>query len=210
MPDVIALVGNKGGAGKTTLCVNLAVGLAKKNPVIILDADPQQSSLQWYEIAEHETSVQVINANDDIKKTIQSVKKDFSYCLIDCPPSVHSSQMQQALRVANLAVIPVQPSPLDLWATVHVEKEVALASKDNPALKAMLLINQFESRTQLSQLMHRALAELSLPAAETCIKRRVIYRNSFLEGRTVHDMGRRGAAASDEMHQLIGEMEKYL
>ena len=210
MPDVIALVGNKGGAGKTTLCVNLAAALANKHRVVVLDADPQQSSSQWYEIAEHETSVQVINACVNIKKTLESLETDFSYCFIDCPPSVHSSQMQQALRIANLAIIPVQPSPLDLWATVHVEKEVVLASKDNPALKAMLLINQFESRTQLSQLMHRALAELSLPAAETSIKRRVIYRKSFLEGRTVHDVGRRGAAASDELHQLIREMEKYL
>lgn len=210
MADVIALVGNKGGAGKTTLCVNLAAALADKHAVVILDADPQQSSSQWYEIANHETSVRVINASANINRTLREVVEDYAYCLIDCPPSVHSIQMQQALRVANLAIIPVQPSPLDLWATVHVENELALACKDNPALKAMLLINQFESRTQLSQLMHRALAELSLPAAETSIKRRVIYRNSFLEGRTVHDIGRRGVAASEEIHQLTREMEKYL
>ncbi len=210
MPKVIALVGNKGGAGKTTLCVNLAAALADKHSVAILDADPQQSSSQWYEIAEHATSVGVINASDNISKNLQNLENDYSYVLIDCPPSVHSSQMQQALRVANLAIIPVQPSPLDLWATVHVEEEVALASEDNPVLKSLLLINQFESRTQLSRLMHRALAELTLPAAQTSIKRRVVYRNSFLEGRTVHDIGRRGEAASEEIFQLIQEMENYL
>jgi chromosome partitioning protein len=210
MPDIIALVGNKGGAGKTTLCVNLAAALAENNTVVVLDADPQQSSSQWYEIAEHGCSFQVINASDNINETLQEIDIDYSLCLIDCPPSVHSIQMQQALRLANLAIIPVQPSPLDLWATVHVENEVASACKDNPDLKAMLLINQFETRTQLSQLMQRALAELSLPAAQTSIKRRVVYRNSFLEGRTVHDIGRRGVAASEEIHQLIQEMEKYL
>jgi chromosome partitioning protein len=188
----------------------LAAAFAAKYPVVILDADPQQSAAQWYEIAEHKAAVEVFNASGNLKQTIKEVENDFTYCLIDCPPSVQSSQMQLALRVANMAIIPVQPSPIDLWATVHVEKEVALAGKQNPALKTLLLINQLESRTQLSRLMHRALAELSLPAAETSIKRRVVYKKSFLEGRTVHDMGRRGDEASDEIHQLIQEMEEYL
>ena len=79
----------------------------------------------------------------------------------------------------------------------------------NPEIKPLLLINQFESRTQLSQIMHRALAELSLPAAESQIKRRVVYRSSFMEGKTVGQMGRRGEAALNEIHQLINEMEEY-
>jgi len=207
---VIALIGNKGGAGKTTLCVNLAAALAEKYPVVILDADPQQSSSQWRNVAASNSAIDVIEACDGIQPVLDSLNNQSAYCLIDCPPSVHSRQMQQALRVANLAIIPVQPSPVDLWATVHVEKEVALARIDNPALKAFLLINQFESRTQLSQIMRRALAELSLPAAETQIKRRVVYRSSFLEGRTVNDIGRRGSEAAAEIHQLIEEMENYL
>ncbi len=208
--QVIALIGNKGGAGKTTLCVNLAVALADKYQVVILDADPQQSSSQWHNVADCNVSVEVTEACDDIQYVLDGLESRFSYCLIDCPPSVHSRQMQQALRVADLAIIPVQPSPVDLWATVHVEDEVALARKYNPALQAVLLINQFESRTQLSQIMRQALAELSITAAETQIKRRVVYRSSFLEGRTVNDIGRRGAAASEEIHQLILEIEKYL
>ena len=208
---VIALVGNKGGAGKTTLCVNLAAALADKASVVVLDADPQQSSSQWHKIADGGgNAFEVFEACDDVERVLNGLEQRFTHNLIDCPPSVHSKQMQQALRIADLAIIPVQPSPLDLWATVHVEKEVASAREDNPALNAILLINQFESRTQLSQLMPRALAELSLPAAETQIKRRVVYRNSFLEGRTVHDVGKRGSAASEEIHQLIQEMERYL
>ena len=207
---VIALVGNKGGAGKTTLCVNLATAFASKAPTVILDADPQQSSLQWRGIAEDNASIDVFEADHDVNQAYHNIGNQYSYCLIDCPPSVHSEQMQQALRIANLAIIPVQPSPLDIWATVHVEKEVESARTENPDLKSLLLINQFETRTQLSKIMRRALAELSLPAAETQIKRRAVYRNSFLEGRTVHDFGARGADASAEIYQLIQEMENYL
>ena len=207
---IIALLGNKGGAGKTTLCVNIAVALAKKQRTAILDADPQQSSLQWHSIAEIDADIDVYEASADIATDISNLKDSHSYCLIDCPPSVHSLQMQQALRVADLAIIPVQPSPLDIWATVHVENEVASAIETNPTLKSLLLINQFESRTQLSQQTRRALEELSLPTAETLVKRRAAYRNSFVEGKTVHDFGSRGKLASEEIHQLIEEMEKLL
>ena len=207
---VIALIGNKGGAGKTTLCVNLAAGMASGHPSVILDADPQQSSLQWCDIAECNQAVDVVDASDNIEHALNALDERYVNRLIDCPPSVHSDQMQQALLVADIAVIPVQPSPLDIWATVHIEAAVEIARQDNPKLKAILVINQFESRTRLSKIMQRALAELSVPAAETIIKRRAVYRNSFLEGKTVHDMGSRGAAASDEIRNLIREVEEWI
>lgn len=207
---VIVLVGNKGGVGKTTLCVNVAVALSARFPTVILDADPQQSSLQWYAISDSATSVDVFEAGDNIAADVRKLSADYEYCLIDCPPSVHSMQMQQALQVADLAVVPVQPSPLDIWATVHVEHEVADARQNNHGLQALLLINQFESRTQLSQQTRSALEELSLPTANTQIKRRAVYRNSFVEGKTVHDFGSRGQQAVDEIHQLIDEIEEFL
>jgi chromosome partitioning protein len=119
-------------------------------------------------------------------------------------------QMQQALRSADLAIVPVLPSPLDIWASVMVEEEIEQARADNPRLDALLVINQMEPRTRLSQIMRRALSELSIPAAETAIRRRMAYRNGILEGRTVHDMGSSGREASCEIHALIREMENYI
>jgi chromosome partitioning protein len=207
---VVALIGNKGGAGKTTLCVNLAAALASDKPSIILDADPQQSSLQWQRIAEGHQSVDVMDAHCNLNEQLKVAELECDYCLIDCPPSAQSPQMQQALQIADLAIVPVLPSPLDIWATVHIEEAVASAHEVNPGLKVLLVINQFEARTRLSRLMERALAELTLPTAKTIIRRRAIYRHAFLEGRTVHDVGSRGQAASSEIQQLVEEMEKYL
>jgi len=207
---VIALVGNKGGAGKSTLCINLAAALSRHQPAVILDADPQQSSLQWRDIADGNDALAVFQAVNGIKPALDMVDPGTRYCLIDCPPSVHSEQMQEALRLADLAIVPVQPSPLDIWATVHIENEVESARQVNPDLQAVLVINQLEPRTRLSQLMRQALDELTLPVAETAIMRRAAYRNSFLAGRTVHDPGSRGALASDEINQLIKEMETFL
>ena len=207
---VIALVGNKGGAGKTTLCVNLAGAFASHQPTIILDADPQLSSLQWHDIAAQDDMVDVLEADADTRRWQKQFDASGKIILIDCPPSVHSEQMQQALRIADIALVPVQPSPVDIWATVHVENEVEQALQYNPRLKALLVVNQLEPRTRLSKMMHRALAELSLPVAEAAIHRRVVYRNSFLDGRTVHQVGRRGEVASAEIHDLANEIRGYL
>ncbi len=208
---VVAVIGNKGGAGKTTLCVNLAAALAADKKAVILDADPQQSSLQWHHIADGHASIEVIDAHNKLRdETILSTSDEVTYHLIDCPPSAQSPQIQQALAIADLAIVPVLPSPLDIWATVSIEKSVSRAQRNNPDLQVMLVINQYESRTRLSRLMQRALQEISLPSAETIIRRRAVYRHAFLEGRTVHDMGSSGRAAAEEIDQLVKEMEQTL
>ncbi|MCB1803062.1 MAG: ParA family protein [Gammaproteobacteria bacterium] len=205
---VIALVGNKGGAGKTTLCVNLAGGLAERAPTIILDADPQRSSLQWRELADESTPLAVVDAVDDVREAIGTAIADHEFVVVDCPPSVQSPQTLQVLECCDVALIPVQPSPLDLWATVHNEDRVESARQVNPEMRAVLVINQLEPRTKLSKLMRTALAELSLPVADTAIRRRIAYRNAILEGRTVLDIGSRGAEAAAEIRALITEVFK--
>lgn len=203
---IIALVGNKGGAGKTTLCVNLATALSDRAPTVLLDADPQRSSLQWRSLAERESAVTVIDAVDDVAAAVADARAGYTHVVIDCPPSVHAVQTAQVLASCDLALIPVQPSPLDIWATVHIEAKVDEARQVNPRLRAMLLINQLEPRTKLSQFMRQALAELSLPVAQTALRRRMAYRASVLEGRTVMDLGTRAKDAADEIRQLIEEV----
>lgn len=203
---VIALVGNKGGIGKTTLCVNLAAALSAHGPTVILDADPQRSSLQWRHLAVRDDAVAVIDAVADVQGAVHAAQTGHRYVLVDCPPSVHAAQTAGVLTICDLALLPVQPSPLDIWATVHIEAQVSAARSSNPGLRAVLVINQLEPRTKLSQLMRRALAEISLPAAQTAIRRRVAYRASVLEGCTVMELGSRGAAAAEEIHQLIDEV----
>ena len=207
---VIALVGNKGGAGKTTLCINLASALAERESTIVLDADPQQSSHNWHAIAEGNSTFPVLAASEDVATAAAEHADSARYVLIDCPPSVHSRQTSEALSRADLALIPVQPSPLDLWASVQIEAEVGRARQSNPGLGALLVINQLEPRTRLSQVMRDALAELSLPAAQSAIRRRMIYRKSVIQGRSVLDVGSQGAAAAEEIRQLVDEMVNLL
>ncbi|MCB1874994.1 MAG: ParA family protein [Chromatiales bacterium] len=208
--SVFALVGNKGGTGKTTLGINIAHCLAETGATVLLDADPQGSSLQWCAIGGDTLDLVVEDAGKEIGSTISDRRNRFRHVIVDCPPSVHSRATRQALECCDLALIPVQPSPLDLWASVHIERELDRARRHNADLQALLVINQLEPRTQLSRLTREALSELSLPAAETAIRRRVAYRNAVLRGRSVLNLGSQGAAAAEEIRQLVRELVNRL
>jgi len=203
---VIALVGNKGGAGKTTLAVNLAAGLARRDSVAVIDADPQGSALQWRAIAGDASAPPVAAAEADLQQQALKLLRDYRTVVIDCPPSVHAPQTGAVLGFGDLALIPVQPSPMDLWANVHIEKSIDDAHKVNPSLRILLVINQLEPRTTLSRLVRDALSEIAFPVADTAVRRRAIYRASALQGKSVFEMGRRGADAAAEIDQLIQEV----
>jgi len=203
--SIIAIVGNKGGAGKTTLSVNLATGLNKRSRTAIIDADPQRSSLQWRAFAENDI-VQVYAAEDELQVQAEDLKQKYDRIIIDCPPSVYAPETNKALVISQHAVIPVQPSPMDLWATVHIVEAVEKAQETNPGLKPLLVINQLEPRTLLSRLVREAVQEIGIPVADAMIRRRAIFRSTALDGKSVYEAGRRGDAAVEEIEYLIQEI----
>jgi chromosome partitioning protein len=205
---VVALVGNKGGAGKTTLAMNLAAGLGRREGCLVVDADPQGSASQWARVASanDRSSVQVMSAGDDLTGQIGTARRQYPSVVIDCPPSIDAVPSQQALLLSDLVIAPILPSPLDLWATTRIAAAVDQARLRNPRLRARLVVNQFEPRTTLSRIVGGALDELELKALSARIRRRSIYRNCMIEGRTVYDVGARGRAAVEEIEQLLAEI----
>jgi len=207
----IAVVGNKGGTGKTTLSLNLAAGLALRESVVIVDADPQQSAYQWRLVGPEQTGEvgglpTVVAAAYGLDKTVQALSSTHANVVIDCPPSIKATQTEQALRLADYALIPVQPSPMDLWATTHIARVIDKLRPENPRLRALIVMSQMEPRTTLSRLMPEAAAELDLPVAATTVRRRSIHRHCVLEGRSVFQAGRRGEAAATEIQALLKEI----
>jgi chromosome partitioning protein len=203
---IIALAGNKGGSGKTTLAINLAGALARRGRVLILDADPQGSCRHWATATDGTGVVAVVDAADDVSSAIAAHGDESDYLVVDCPPSVHAEQTLDALALAQWVLIPVMPSPLDIWAGLQVEPVVQQISEQNPGLRGMLVINQLEPRTRLSRLVRQALDELGLPTANTALRRRMAYRQAMLEGRTVSELGSRGVKAAGEIEQLMEEL----
>jgi len=203
--SVIAIVGNKGGVGKTTLSVNIASGLNKRRSTAVIDADPQLSSIQWRAFSA-DNAVSVYEAEENLAEQARELKQDYDQIVIDCPPSVYAPQTNKALVISDRAVIPVQPSPMDLWATVHIIEAVEKAKESNPDLRPLLVINQLEPKTMLSKLVRDAVQEIGIPVADVMVRRRAIFRSSALDGKSVYEAGGHGAAAVEEIEQLIQEI----
>lgn len=204
---LIAMMGNKGGTGKTTLAVNMAVGLMRRAPCALLDLDPQRSAWQWSRIAERAAhAAHVYECHGDMGEVVANLKERYQYVVLDCPPSVHAQETRDALRLCDHALVPVQPSPMDLWATLSVVEAVNAARRDHSRLQARIVLNQLETQTVLSRDIRAVIDEVGLPVLRNDVRRRAIYRNAMAEGKTVFDMGGAGREAAAEIEQVLTEV----
>jgi len=204
---VVAVVNQKGGAGKTTLAMNLAAGLMRRGETIVIDLDPQASAIQWASQGNRPfpAPVKRLSGRWDAR-TLHDDYRAYRHIVLDCPPAVDSHATQQALRAAQLALVPILPSPVDLWASLRLAQEIDAARRDNPRLAAYVVLNQIEPKSALSAAMHEALAEFDLPVLKSCLRRRAIYRNAAVDGRSVYDLGSRAASAVAEIEAIIAEV----
>lgn len=204
---VTAIINQKGGTGKTTLAMNLAAGIARRAETVVIDLDPQGSCRQWASLgsAPFPATVKQISGKWDAR-TLHQNYRNYRHMVLDCPPSLDSHASLQALRACDVALIPVLPSPIDLWASLRLPQEIEEARKVNKHLKAYLLLNQIEPRSALSAAMHDALAEFGLPVLNAAIRRRAAFRGAALEGVSVYQMGSRGSQAAAEIEAIIDEV----
>jgi chromosome partitioning protein len=103
-------------------------------------------------------------------------------------------------------LIPVLPSPIDLWASVDMAVVVNEAKKHNPGLSAYLVLNQMETRNALSRDMREAVAEFDVPVLAAGIQRRAAYRSAAVEGQSVYGIGKRGLQAVADIEAIIEEV----
>ena len=109
------------------------------------------------------------------------------------------------LLVADLALLPVIPSPVDLWAAQGIVQLIEQVQGLNENLKARDLVNQAEN-TKLSGEVVSIPAEFGVPMLESQLRRRTDYREAALYGTTVHDLGSKAKPASEEVNQLVDEI----
>jgi chromosome partitioning protein len=203
----IALANLKGGCGKSTLALNIAAGLARRGSTTLVDADPQGALLHWADWAGSEGDLPaLLQAGSNPGEVLGQAAHDNHYVVVDCPPSVDMDITGQCLLQADLVLIPVLPSPLDLWASAGTVAAVERARQVNPRLRAWLVLNQTEPRSAMSRAIGGAVASLDVPLLDTRIRRRAAYRTSAVEGRSVYQLGTRGAAAMNEIEDLIQEV----
>ncbi len=207
---VIAVLNQKGGSGKTTLALHLAAAMAERHRVLLVDADPQGSALDWTQQRESAPPFATLALpRPTLHRDLPAVASDYDRVFIDGPPQ-SGALARSAATVADLVLVPVQPSPLDLWAAHDMLEilEEADAVRDQP-LRVRLVINRLFPRTRLGREIRTILDELGVAALPTAIRNRTEYAAAFRAGLTALESASSGPAARD-MRTLADEVLEAL
>jgi len=214
-PIVISFLQEKGGSGKTTMSVNVAHGLVMRGfKVLLVDGDPQGSARDWN--AQNEGSlVPVIGLDrETLPVDLKAVKEGYDFIIIDGAPQI-SKLSAAAIRASDIVLIPVQPSPYDVWASMDlVELIKARQVVTNGCPKAAFVISRVIKNTKLSREINEVLAEYGIPVFESCTSQSVVYPTVASAGGTVYNtagIGFKYTVQASEIDNIITElMERFI
>lgn len=206
---VIAVLNQKGGSGKTTIATHLARALQLSGAdVLLVDSDPQGSTRDWAAVREDQPLAVVGIDRPTIERDIKHIaKKDF--VVIDGAPQAADLAVS-AIKAADFILIPVQPSPYDIWATADlvdlVKQRIEIT---DGKLKAAFVVSRAIAGTKIGADVAEALAGYELPVLDSRIMQRVIYPTTAASGTTVMDAEPNGNAAQ-EIQALAAEIKAIL
>lgn len=213
---IITVCNQKGGSGKTTVSMQLAGTLArKKKRVLVVDADPQATAVRWAASADDlnpfpASVIGLSGANEKVHREVKKFVDNYDYIIIDCPPAADSPVPQSALLIADLALVPIVPSPLDLWASVGIRKVIENVGDINEDLKSRLIVNQCQPKTNLAKETMEILPEFGIEVCKNYLRQRTAYRQSAVFGQTVQDFGSKAKDAINEIEALTKEILSIL
>jgi chromosome partitioning protein len=195
---IIGILNQKGGVGKTTLSVNLAHAFGRGGAnVLLVDADPQASALAWSAARQEEPLFPVVGmAKPTLHKDLPKVARGFDHVVIDGAP--RANELGRATIIASdLVLVPVQPSPYDVWASEETVGLIREAQQFKDSLKGAFAINRKIVNTAIGRDVVDALAGYDLPVLTATISQRVGFAESAAQGRTVLEVDPNGPAAKE-------------
>lgn len=209
---IVAILNEKGGSGKTTLSTNLARGFQTLGRrVLLVDSDPQGSARDWYAAAGEDNNLPPVVGLDRpaLFKELPELARDADLVIVDGAPQIEALAIA-AVKTADVVLIPVQPSPYDIWAAeslVELVKARRELANDKP--KAAFVVSRQIVGTRLAGDAREALEGYQLPIFKSCTSQRVVYANSATNGATVLDVEPEGPVAK-EIRALQEELAAFM
>lgn len=195
---ITAFLNQKGGVGKTTLSCNYAIALAKMGyRVLLIDADPQHGALTWHEHRDPPPLFPVVGLpTDKLHREMQAHVANYDHLVIDAPPQV-SGIARSIILAADLILIPVQPSPHDIWSAADIVRLIEEASSFKENLKTAFVVNRKIANTALGRDVLIALENYPFPVLKTAVSQRVAFAESAALGASVLETEPNGPAAKE-------------
>ena len=204
---IIGVLSQKGGVGKTTLSLNIASHYAGQGrKVLLVDADPQGSALAWSSARDLPPLFPVVGmAKPSLHRDLPAVAADYDVTIIDGAPRVNDLG-RAAILASDLVLIPVQPSPFDVWAADDTVQLVQEAQQFKEALKAAFAINRKIVNTAIGRDVAKAFDDAPFPVLPTTVCQRVLFAECAGQGLTVREINPNGEAAR-EIARLCASIE---
>ena len=210
MPHVISILNPKGGAGKTTLVTNVATALHRRGSgVLIIDTDPQATARDWRDAANGtaEKLPGVIGGSASmLGDELGPLTASYDYVLIDGSAKTEGVT-GAAVRAADVVLIPVRPSPADLWAVADLVEIIQARRQVADRPKAAFVISAAPVGANVSDQVAEALEAYELPIFESRTGQRVAYAETLM-GSTV--LERPGSKAAAEIEAVTDELIAFL
>jgi chromosome partitioning protein len=208
---IVALVGQKGGVGKSTLAICLGVAAFQRGrSTLLVDADPQGTLRTWSEVAAERRrlgpNVMAMGSLMHRPGELDAVARYYDWTFIDCPPS-HGEVQRSALMVAHIALLPCGPSASDIWALSSSLELVRAARTLRPGLRAAVVVTRKQSRTSLGRDVRSVLQQSGFPVLNSEMAYRVAYQEALALGGGVTD--RKNDPAAHEVRAMFDEVEKF-
>jgi chromosome partitioning protein len=213
--QIISVVNQKGGAGKTTVAMALAGAFGSRGlRVLVVDADLQNSSLRWATAASDQkpfpaTVINLAAAGGKLHREIKAHMVNYDRIIVDCPPAVDSPVPESILLVSDFALVPVPLSAPDIWSTQGIVKLIERASAMNERLQGFLLPNRVQ-RTTVSTQLREVLNKFGIPILQSKFGLRTAYQEAPIVGSTIAGLGSTAKAAAAEVDALNNEIEELM
>ena len=207
---VIAVLNQKGGSGKTTIATHLARALQLQgSSVLLVDSDKQGSARDWSAVNESNPVTVIGLDRPTLDRDLKNIS-DKDFVVIDGSPQATDLAVS-AIKAADFVLIPVQPSPYDIWATSDLVDLVKqrIEMTDN-RLKSAFVVSRAIKNTKIGSEVSEVLIEYGLPVLNARIVQRIAYPNSAAIGKTVFETESKSSDAVAEMNALATEVKSYL